>query len=123
VFWQSETWILPRFLLIAPGESQVARLRAGPHSEWIAMACQVHAAAPWCRPVLPPPIAAHAGTDRSIARDCRQASYYPPEETGFELETAFPAVHAWRQRLAALPGWKAPQELMPVGTSPAVRVA
>jgi hypothetical protein len=63
------------------------------------------------------------GHDRSIARDCREASYYPPEETGFDLETAFPAVHAWRQRLAALPGWKAPYELMSVGTSPAVRVA
>ena len=42
--------------------------------------------------------------------------YYPPEETGFDLETAFPAVHAWRQRLAALPGWKPPYELMPVGS-------
>jgi glutathione S-transferase len=43
--------------------------------------------------------------------------YYPPEETGFELETAFPAIHAWRQRLATLPRWKPPYELMPVGNS------
>ena len=49
--------------------------------------------------------------------------YYPPEETGFDLETAFPAVHAWRQRLAALPGCKAPYELMPVGTSPPSRLS
>ena len=47
--------------------------------------------------------------------------YYPSEETGFDIETAFPAIHAWRQRLAALPGWKPPYELMPVGRSPPVR--
>lgn len=49
--------------------------------------------------------------------------YYPPDETGFEIETTFPALHAWRQRLAALPGWKPPYELMPVGFSPPVRKA
>ena len=27
--------------------------------------------------------------------------YYPPEETGFDITTEFPALHAWRQRLAA----------------------
>ena len=47
--------------------------------------------------------------------------YYPKEETGFDIETAFPAIHAWRQRLAALPGWKPPYELMPVGSSLPVR--
>jgi len=49
--------------------------------------------------------------------------YYPPGETGFDLEVSFPAIHAWRRRLAALPGWKPPYELMPVGVSPPVRVA
>ncbi len=49
--------------------------------------------------------------------------YYPPVETGFDIATDYPAVHAWRQRLAALPGWKPPYELMPVGSSPPVRVA
>ena len=49
--------------------------------------------------------------------------YYPPEETGFNLEAAFPALHAWRQRLAALPGWKPPYELMAVGSSPPVRAS
>ncbi|MBR0757460.1 glutathione S-transferase C-terminal domain-containing protein [Bradyrhizobium jicamae] len=48
--------------------------------------------------------------------------YYPKEETGFDIETTFPAIHAWRQRLASLPGWKPPYELMPVGRSPAARV-
>jgi glutathione S-transferase len=47
--------------------------------------------------------------------------YYPPEETGFNLATDFPAVHAWRQRLAELPGWKPPYELMPVGSPLPVR--
>lgn len=49
--------------------------------------------------------------------------YYPPEETGFDIETAYPAIHAWRSRLAALPGWKPPYALMPVGISPPVRMA
>jgi glutathione S-transferase len=49
--------------------------------------------------------------------------YYPPEETGFDIETAFPALHAWRQRLAALSGWKPPYELMPVRSPLPVRVA
>ena len=47
--------------------------------------------------------------------------YYPPEETGFDLEAAFPAIHAWRRRLAALPGWKPPYAMMPVGSSLPVR--
>jgi glutathione S-transferase len=47
--------------------------------------------------------------------------YYPPEETGFDVTTAFPAIDAWRRRLAALPGWKPPYELMPVGVSTPVR--
>jgi glutathione S-transferase len=49
--------------------------------------------------------------------------YYPAEETGFNLETAFPALHAWRQRLAALPGWKPPYDLIAVGSSPPVRAS
>jgi glutathione S-transferase len=49
--------------------------------------------------------------------------YYPPEETGFDLELAFPAINSWRRRLAALPGWKPPYELMPVGMSQPMRAA
>lgn len=47
--------------------------------------------------------------------------YYPPEETGVDLATAFPAIDAWRGRVAALPGWKPPYEMMPVGNSLPVR--
>jgi glutathione S-transferase len=47
--------------------------------------------------------------------------YYPTEETGFDLAAAFPAIDAWRERVAALPGWKPPYEMMPVGNSLPVR--
>jgi glutathione S-transferase len=49
--------------------------------------------------------------------------YYPPAETGFDIAADFPAINAWRQRIAALPGWKSPYAMMPVGTSPPVRAA
>ena len=42
--------------------------------------------------------------------------YYPPDETGFDIAADYPALDAWRQRLAALPGWKPPYELMPFGS-------
>jgi glutathione S-transferase len=29
----------------------------------------------------------------------------------------YPAIDAWRRRIAALPGWKPPYEMMPVGAS------
>jgi glutathione S-transferase len=63
--------------------------------------------------------------DRPTIVDFSMAGYvyYPPEETGFDIAADFPALHAWRQRLAALPGWKPPHELMTVGSSPPARVA
>ena len=56
--------------------------------------------------------------DRPTIVDFSMAGYvyYPAEETGFDITTEFPALHAWRQRLAALPGWKPPYEMMPVGS-------
>src|ERR1051325_2136303 len=47
--------------------------------------------------------------------------FYPPEETGFDIATAYPAMDAWRKRIAALHGWKPPYEMMPVGGSPPMR--
>jgi len=47
--------------------------------------------------------------------------YYPTQETGFDLAASFPAMAIWLQRVAALPGWKAPYEMMPVGNSMPVR--
>lgn len=48
--------------------------------------------------------------------------YYPPEETGFDLAAAYPAIDAWRGRVAALPGWKPPYEMMPIGRSMPMRL-
>lgn len=60
--------------------------------------------------------------DRPTIVDFSMAGYvyYPTHETGFDL-TRFPALHAWRQRVAGLPGWKPPYEMMPVGSSLPVR--
>ena len=43
--------------------------------------------------------------------------YYPALETGVDLAAEYPAIDAWRRRIAALPGWKPPYEMMPVGAS------
>jgi glutathione S-transferase len=47
--------------------------------------------------------------------------YYPATETGFDIAAEYPAIDRWRRRVAALPGWKSPYELMPVGVSMPMR--
>ena len=42
--------------------------------------------------------------------------FYPPEETGFDITIEYPAIHAWRSRLAAMKGFVPPYEMMPVGS-------
>jgi len=49
--------------------------------------------------------------------------YYPATETGIDIAEEYPAIDAWRRRLAALQGWKPPYDMMPVGTSPRVRTS
>jgi glutathione S-transferase len=39
--------------------------------------------------------------------------FFSPEETGFDITSAYPAIDAWRNRIKALPGWKHPYDLMP----------
>jgi len=39
--------------------------------------------------------------------------YYPVEEHGYDWAKSHPNIHAWTERLSALPGWKGPYELMP----------
>ena len=39
--------------------------------------------------------------------------FYPVEEHGYDWSKTHPNIHAWTQRLRALPGWKDPYELMP----------
>jgi glutathione S-transferase len=56
--------------------------------------------------------------DRPTIADFSLAGYvfYPPDETGFDIATEYPAIHAWRGRLAAMKGYVPPYEMMPVGS-------
>ena len=38
---------------------------------------------------------------------------FPVEESGYDLAASHPALHAWLRRVAALPGWRAPYDLLP----------
>jgi glutathione S-transferase len=39
--------------------------------------------------------------------------FFGPEEHGFDFAASHPAIHAWKERLKALPGWAAPYDLLP----------
>jgi len=39
--------------------------------------------------------------------------FYPDEESGGFLTGRFPHIHAWRERLRALPGWASPYDVLP----------
>ncbi|MGE3064725.1 MAG: glutathione S-transferase family protein [Hyphomicrobiaceae bacterium] len=39
--------------------------------------------------------------------------FYPKEETGYDLPVSHPNIHAWTERIRALPGWVGPYDLMP----------
>jgi glutathione S-transferase len=39
--------------------------------------------------------------------------HYPADETGYDFAPSHPAVHAWLDRIAALPGWKPAYDLLP----------
>jgi glutathione S-transferase len=53
--------------------------------------------------------------DRPTVADISMVDYlfFPKEETGYDLMMTHPAVHAWLNRIAALPGWRAPYDLLP----------
>jgi len=52
--------------------------------------------------------------ERPTIADFSLAGYvFYTEETGLDRRSMFPAIAAWSDRIAALPGWKAPYELMP----------
>lgn len=52
--------------------------------------------------------------DRPTIADLSLAGYcFYDEETGIDRWKLFPAIDAWRGRIAALPGWKGPWDLMP----------
>ena len=53
--------------------------------------------------------------DAPTIADISMVGYlYHPEETGIDRRP-FPNIDAWTKRIAALPGWKAPYDLMPRG--------
>ncbi|WP_149539040.1 glutathione S-transferase family protein [Siccirubricoccus phaeus] len=53
--------------------------------------------------------------ERATIADLSMCAYlsFPAEETGFDLAADYPAIRAWLDRIAALPGWRAPYDLLP----------
>jgi glutathione S-transferase len=39
--------------------------------------------------------------------------FYPSDEHGYDWAKTHPGIHAWTERIRALPGWKDPYGLMP----------
>ncbi len=52
--------------------------------------------------------------DRPTVVDLSMSGYlsFPKQEAGYDLAASHPNIHAWLQRIAALPGWKAPYDLL-----------
>ena len=53
--------------------------------------------------------------DAPTVADLSMTGYlvFPKHEAGYDLATSHPAVSAWLARIAALPGWQAPYDLLP----------
>jgi glutathione S-transferase len=53
--------------------------------------------------------------ERPTVADISMVGYlmFPKEEAGYDFAATHPAVAAWLSRVAALPGWQAPYDLMP----------
>jgi glutathione S-transferase len=53
--------------------------------------------------------------DRPTVADISMSAYlsYPSGETGFDLNKSHPSIHAWLGRVADLPGWRPPYDLLP----------
>ncbi|MEQ1650367.1 MAG: glutathione S-transferase family protein [Hyphomicrobiaceae bacterium] len=56
-----------------------------------------------------------AAGDAATVADLSMIAYlsYPTDETGYDLAVSHQAVHAWLGRVAQLPGWRAPYDLLP----------
>jgi glutathione S-transferase len=54
-------------------------------------------------------------SERPTVADLSMIGYllFPPHETGYHFAASHPAVHAWLERIKALPGWRAPYDLLP----------
>lgn len=53
--------------------------------------------------------------DQATVADLSMVGYlfFPKDESGYDLAASHPAVHRWLSRIAALPGWRAPYDLLP----------
>ena len=53
--------------------------------------------------------------DRPTIADVSMMAYlsFPKHESGYDLTASHPAIAAWLSRLAQLPGWQAPYDLLP----------
>jgi glutathione S-transferase len=53
--------------------------------------------------------------DRPTVADLSMVGYlsFPKEETGYDLALSHPTVHIWLGRVASLPGWRSPYDLLP----------
>jgi glutathione S-transferase len=53
--------------------------------------------------------------ERPTVTDFSMIAYlhFPKEETGYDFAGSHPAIYAWLQRVAALPGWRCAYELLP----------
>jgi glutathione S-transferase len=53
--------------------------------------------------------------DRPTVADFSMIAYlsYPIDETGYDFAVSHPAVNAWLLRVARLPGWRSPYDLLP----------
>ena len=58
---------------------------------------------------------AFAVGDEPTIADISMMAYlhYPSDETGYDLESSHPAVHAWLGRMAGMPGWRPAYDLLP----------
>lgn len=58
---------------------------------------------------------AFVASDTPTIADLSMTGYlsFPPNESGYSYEDTHPAIHAWLQRIAALPDWAAPYDLLP----------
>jgi glutathione S-transferase len=53
--------------------------------------------------------------ERATIADVSMIGYlsYPKQEAGYDLAVSHPAIHSWLGRVAQLPGWRAPYDLLP----------
>jgi glutathione S-transferase len=67
--------------------------------------------------ILEQHVARHAFAigDKPTVADFSMMAYlsFPSDETGYDWATSHPAVNAWLQRIAALPGWRSAYDLLP----------